>query len=307
MARLPRIEGFAFAFCATALSLIAIDSACLALDAEPPPRLTFAAHAETVAERSLESLKASVLPQLVRVFEPYEDREVTFEAMPLTAVLDVIYGDAWRHEEELLFTCQDGYQPSVPVQRVLEHRAWIAFARPGASGFEIEKTESGTKKTVDLSPFYLVWENLDDAQIRQESDYGWPYQLVGVDLIRSADRFPGLTPPPDSSPEIQAGFRAYRVHCSKCHRLNGEGGSIGPELVSGSGLVRSRDPEWLRNWIEDPANIRPGTRMPPLNPALPDRAAVVDDLIAYLRAKAYESPVSGERAHEPAGTPSEAN
>jgi mono/diheme cytochrome c family protein len=260
----------------------------LAVPVESDAVLSFSARGEPVARHDLAWLKRNVEPGRVRVMEPYEQREVEFDALPLRELLDAVYGERWRSEEELLFTCRDGYEPSVPVRRVLEHRAWLAFARPDASGFEIDKLESGEHKPIDLSPFYLVWENLDDPLMLQESDYGWPYQLVAIDLIRSADRFPGLAPPDGASPEVVAGFRAYRVHCSKCHQLNGEGGHIGPELNATVNPVEYREAGWLRGWITDPGRINPGSRMPPLNPALPDRDRVVDEIIAYLRAKADE-------------------
>ena len=61
---------------------------------------------------------------------------------------------------------------------------------------------------------------------------------------------------------MQAGFRAFRVHCSKCHRLNGEGGTIGPELNLGANPVEYRSREWLHGWIDDPAGTRPGSAAP---------------------------------------------
>jgi mono/diheme cytochrome c family protein len=209
---------------------------------------------------------------------------VTFRALPFAKVLDAVYSPSWREEEEVLFTCRDGYQPTVPVRRILEHRAWLAYDRVGAESFGIRKRESGEHKWIDLGPFYLVWENLDDPKIRLESDYGWPYQLVGVDLIRAADRYPDLTPPEGSSREVLDGFAAFRVHCSKCHALNGEGGSIGPELNAPASPLALRDRAWLRTWIEDPSRIRPDARMPALNPDLPDREHTVDSILAYLDA-----------------------
>lgn len=246
--------------------------------------LAFARRGEPVTTRSLAALRQAVEPGRVHVLEPYEEGEATFQALPLAPLLDAVYGPGWRDEEELLFTCIDGYQPSVPVARVLAHRPWLAFDRLDAKSFAIRKRESGVVKNVELGPFYLVWENLDDPLIRLESDYGWPYQLVGIDLIRAADRFPGLAPPSGASQQVRAGFDAYRVHCSKCHALNGEGGSIGPELNAPAHPLADRDPAWLRAWITEPERIRPNTRMEPLNPKLPDRERVVDEIVAYLQA-----------------------
>lgn len=257
--------------------------------------LAFSRHAEPVASHSLGWLREAVPPATVRVHEPYEAREIAFSALPFDRVLDAVYTPSWRDEEELLFTCRDGYQPMIPVKRVLSHRAWLAFDRVDPGGFTIRKRESGEVKRIDLGPFYLVWENLEDAQIRQEADYGWPYQLVGVDLIRSLDRFPRMAPPPGASAQALAGFAAYRVHCSKCHKLNGEGGSLGPELNGAVSPLKYRDPAWLRTWIEDPSRVRPGARMPPLNPSLPDRARTVDEILAYLEAVVDAGPDAGGR------------
>lgn len=285
--RIRRIARVGCALCPSArvalvaLCVVAADSA---LGEPAGAELAFARHSRPVASLSLESLRQSVEPAAVRVVEPYESREVEFMALPFDLVLDAVYTDTWRSEEEILFTCRDGYRPTIPVERVLSHRAWLAFERTGRADFAIQKRESGALKRVELGPFYLVWENLDDPQMRQEADYGWPYQLVAVDLIRSRERFPEMMPPPDSPPEVEAGFAAFRIHCSKCHKVNGEGGGIGPELVAAASPLAVRDPDWLRTWIEDPSRIRSDARMPALNPDLPDRARIVDEILAYLGA-----------------------
>ena len=249
-----------------------------------PVRLHFALHSEAVAVRDLDELRRAVAPRTIRVFDPYEEREVAFEAFPLDAVLDAVYSPSWRTREELLLSCSDGYQPIVPVGRVLAHAAWLAFDRVDEPGFSILKLESGSRRRIDLSPFYLVWENLDDPQLRVEGDYGWPYQLVAIDLIRSQDRFPNMLPPAGASPEARSGFASFRIHCSRCHAINGDGGNVGPELNGPLRPAEYRDSSWLERWIDDPSRMQPTARMPRLNPALPDRRQTIADIVAYLRA-----------------------
>lgn len=252
------------------------------------PELRFKRAGTTVATHSLDELRASLAPEDVRVREPYEEREVTFAALPFGEVLDHVYTPDWRNQPArlLLFTCRDGYQPTLPVQRVLSHRAWLAFERRDAEGFWISKFESGRRQRVDLSPFYLIWDNLEDPQVRMDGDYGWPYQLVGIDLVRAEDHFRRMAPPVDAPDDVRAGFAAFQAHCSRCHKVNGEGGAIGPELNRVVSPVEYRRRDWLERWIASPNEMRPGTRMPPLNPALPDRDATIEQIVTYLEAMA---------------------
>jgi cytochrome c2 len=248
------------------------------------PALAFRSYGKPVATRGIAALEKAAAAQSVRVFEPYEQREIPMRALPFDRVLDAVYGNAWRSAEELLFTCLDGYQPTVPVARVLEHHAFLAFARDDAPKFTLRKLESGRWQEIPAGPFYLVWENLSDTQVRREGDYAWPYQLTGVELIRARDHFPHMAPPADASPTVQQGFAAFRIHCSRCHTVNGDGGKIGPELNRVEAPAGRRDAKWLHDWIDDPSRLSPGTRMERLNPALANREPVIASIIAYLQA-----------------------
>jgi mono/diheme cytochrome c family protein len=231
---------------------------------------------------TLGDLTQHIEPRRLVVLEPYEHEQVAFTALPLEQVLDEAYGPSWRTHEAILFTCLDGYEPTIPVRRVLEHRAFLAIDRPGDAGFTVLKDEEGTSKRIDLGPFYVVWENLDNARVRNEGDYGWPYQVVRIDLVSFRSRFREMAPPPKAGEEIAAGFDAFVAHCSKCHTINGHGGAIGPELNYPASPTEYMKDEWLRKWIDDPTSMRRAPRMPPLNRELPDRARIIDEIVAYL-------------------------
>lgn len=267
-----------------ASSLASADLAAADPRETPPQSIQFSLRGEPIASHDLAGLQAKISTQKARVFEPYEARETSFLGLPFDAVLDAVYGPSWRQEEEVLFTCSDGYQPSIPVQRLDDHRAWLAFDRPGDQGFSILKVESGRRQRIELAPYYLVWENLQDNEVRLAGDYGWPYQLIAIDLIRAQDRYPHMTPLEETSEDVLAGFAAFRVHCSRCHAINGEGGSIGPDLNIPKSPVEYRSVEWLTRWIDDPASIRPETRMPRFNPALAERKQVIEQIIQYMGA-----------------------
>lgn len=257
---------------------------------EPPTALKFLRHTQATGELRLSELREMPAARTIRVFEPYEEREVAFHAVPLPDVLDAAYSSSWREEEELLFTCLDGYQPGIPVARVLAHSAWLAFGRADQDDFAVWKHESGRRQWIPLAPLYLVWENLSNAQLRDDGDYGWPYQLTAIDLVRTRDRFPNMLPPEGASRRAQAGFREFRAHCSRCHRINGDGGTIGQELNDPVSPLDYRDSDWLARWISDPRAVNPETRMPPLNLALADRERVIRDILEYLETMAAARP-----------------
>lgn len=261
-----------------------------------PTRLSFLLRGEVQSVRVLDELEKIVVPSVLRVFEPYEEGPAEFRVLPFNAVLDAVYGAGWREQEEVLLTCADGYQPAFPVRRLLDHKAWLAFDRVDGPEFSILKLESGKRRRVDLSPYYLIWDNYNDAELRRQGDYGWPYQLIGIDLIRASDRFPKMTPAPGASSQVLAGFTSFRVHCTRCHAINGEGGSIGPELNVPRNPVEYRDPSWLRQWIADPSSLLASARMPALNKHLVDRDRVIDDILAYLGA------ISQQKVQPPAAT-----
>jgi ubiquinol-cytochrome c reductase cytochrome b subunit len=78
---------------------------------------------------------------------------------------------------------------------------------------------------------------------------------------------------------LERGARIYREQgCAGCHRLAGEGGESGPALDQ-VGRRRKYDVDGTIRHIQDPAEIVPGSTMPPYK-HVPE--AYLRDLIAYL-------------------------
>lgn len=246
------------------------------------PVLTFQDGSRDVTLRTVPQMTRRLETQIVEVFEPHQRTTMTFRAFPLSAVLDDAYGPTWRNREAIVFGCLDGYEPTIPVRRILEHSAFLAVERPDEPAFTITEVQNGTERTVQLGPFYIIWENLRDAQIRAEDDYGWPYQVTRLDLVSFRSRFGEMVPKADASEDTWSGFEAFVIHCSRCHAINGHGGSVGPELNYPANPTEYMKPDWLRKWIDDPTNVRLAPQMPPLNPSLPKRQDVIEAVVAYL-------------------------
>ena len=226
----------------------------------------------------------------VRVHEPYEDRGVTFLALPLEELLDERFGEDWREADEVLFICADGYRAGVPVRRLLAHRPHLAFERVGAE-FAIDRSIGGVVRHVPLAPAYLIWERppareSDGLQEMREASLEWPYQIVRVELASLADRYARITPEAPASAEVTRGFEEFRRYCVRCHAINGQGGELGPELNYPASVTEYMREEWLLRFILEPTSVRHGTAMPGLPAGLPDREARARDVVAYLEAMA---------------------
>lgn len=78
------------------------------------------------------------------------------------------------------------------------------------------------------------------------------------------------------SQPLSKGELVYKNYaCSACHMINQIGGKIGPDL-SWVGTRHSR--EWLKNWITNPQQLKPGTMMPKYSFSPSD----LENLLDYL-------------------------
>ena len=103
--------------------------------------------------------------------------------------------------------------------------------------------------------------------------------------------------PPDSP--AWTGFAVFRAECVACHAINGEGGTIGPELNLPLSIVEYRPAAQLKRFIRDPAQFRYSSM--PANPHL--TPAQLDGLIAYFTAMQRAQARSPSRATRAVSTP----
>jgi mono/diheme cytochrome c family protein len=155
----------------------------------------------------------------------------------------------------VLFTCVDGYQPVLPMDRFNRYVGYLAYRRLDQEEFKVQNRFQG-ESDVPLGPFYLVWDNLHSNDLRAEGASGWPYQVVGIDLVNFADRFPRLSPPETASVKAKKGFIAFRENCMACHTINGEGSNKAPELNYPMSVTEYLSDEWIRKWMMDPQSVR---------------------------------------------------
>jgi len=249
-----------------------------------PASLEFRVHGERLASVPLATLVRACGERTIEVDDPYHGRGMRYRAVPLRCALDQGFaargGAASLGGESLLLRARDGYARSAPGSQLGEPNAFLAFGEPG-----LEEPGSGRprfsridRRQVDPAPFYLVWTGVEKDGAHA---HPWPYQLVTVEIARFEDAFPHTVP--RDLPKADAGWRGYslfQASCSACHAINGEGGTVGPDLNVPKSIVEYRPVPQIRAYVRDPQATR-YTSMP-AHPQLSD--ADLDALIAYFEA-----------------------
>jgi mono/diheme cytochrome c family protein len=86
--------------------------------------------------------------------------------------------------------------------------------------------------------------------------------------------------------QIAYGLTLYRQEgCFTCHRLDGEGNPVGPDLTTEG--TRGRSDDWLIGHFKDPAKYTPGSVMPPFANLTDDQ---LQALTAFLQAQKGQNP-----------------
>ncbi len=253
----------------------------------PKHELEFRLHGIPQSRISADLLK-SLLKQekMVKVYEPHMGVEREYVGFEMSLILEKMYGADLNKAEEVLFTCVDGYQPSIPLSRFKKFTAYLVYKLKNGSEFVVDNKAQGEKK-VQLGPYYLVWDNIKHPELRDLAPDTWPYQIAKIDLVNFEQRFSKMSPFKKSSPQVKRGFLAFRQHCMNCHAINGEGGQKGFELNYPVSVTEMFKEEWLRKWILNPTSIRYNTTMPALplrDEFYKDQGQLLNDIVAYLKA-----------------------
>jgi mono/diheme cytochrome c family protein len=229
----------------------------------------------------LAALRAGCNVTLVEVAEdPYYARPKRFRACPLAEVLALGFGAPASHlsGENFFLRARDGYVKPASGERMLEPGGYVAFADADRADSGDSGWEPIDRRQVDPGPFYLVWAGAGQSDLHR---YPWPYQLVAIEIAPFESRYPHTVPrgEPKSSAAWQ-GFEVFSRECIACHAINGEGGTVGPELNLPRSIVEYRPADQIRAFVRDPETFR-YTSMPAHRHL---SAAQLDALIAYFEA-----------------------
>lgn len=248
---------------------------CLALCALPvlASPLTVQRRGKPAQSWTLESLKKSFGHRVV------EAKGQLYQAVPLQPLLRQTYGKALGDDDvTYMMVCSDGYRSPVRATDLVKHPAFLAYASADKHPFRMEGKP--------LGPFFLVWDTKRNPERSHEAP--WPFQITSLERTSFSDLYGRTLPPPRASAQVLHGFTLFRRHCLSCHQVNGQGGAMAIDLNSPQSVTEYIRPEYLKRIISNPQKVRGRATMPGLDPTLPNRQQAIDDIVAYLRAKAAQ-------------------
>jgi mono/diheme cytochrome c family protein len=250
--------------------------------AQKADKVEFEKEGEVINAFSISDLRSLAPEQSLKVFETHERQNRVYRVVPVRAVFEKVFGKDWEKAQEIVFTSLDGFQPSIPVKKFLEHGAYFAFASEDDAPFTLTN-KLQNKEIVPLGPVYLVWDNIGSKELLEAGAMDMPYQIKSIDL-KIETTFPNMIPPTGSLEQVQRGFEHFRRYCAACHTINGDGGGKAPELNYPVSVAEYIKPDHLKRWILEPQGIRYNTPMPALGEEISNREKVADEIIAYLKA-----------------------
>jgi cytochrome c2 len=253
----------------------------------PSPALHVELAGRPVKRLRVGEIARQVNASRVTIEDPHERRPITYEAFQLAPLLDTLASSPVG-KTDLLFRCADGYEARIPEATWRQHgkHAYLAFRIPGRRSFRVTDVRNGGKQ-VSLAPYYLIWDNRSEPALHQLPGHHWPYQVTTITTGTPSKRRAAIRPPSNAPASALRGFELFRRHCIACHAINGEGGSLGPELNYPVSVIQYFDRDWLARWIRDPKQIRFGSTMPSLaalGVSEDESSRAITDLVAYLEA-----------------------
>jgi mono/diheme cytochrome c family protein len=209
--------------------------------------------------------------------DPVFHRAKTYDGVPLKALLETYTTLRTLDvaQTQLVFECEDGYNPSMPLQMVLSRDAWLAVRDHDAPSGQNWTAATKNGETKVVAPFYMVYTNVPAKQ----HDYKWPYNLVRMSLVATSKELGAIYPHDDDT--VVKGFGLFQKNCGTCHALNKVGGKMGPELNYPKSIVEYwRSTDDIKAFVKNPASYRHDCKMPAIT-YLADKE--LDEIIRYLQ------------------------
>jgi cytochrome c2 len=208
--------------------------------------------------------------------DPVYHKNKRFNALPLKDILEKYSSIKRMNAADLkvVFECEDGYKPEMPLEILLSAKAFLAVSDVDAlkgRDWEILLKNGQESK---MEPFYVVYEGVSG----DDESYKWPYNLVKIHLAPLHENDEALKPKNKST---LAGYEIFKNRCQTCHAINKIGGKMGPELNYPKSVTEYWKTDDLKSFIQNPASYRYNVKMPTLG-IKPEEATAVVKYLSYM-------------------------
>lgn len=244
--------------------------------------ITFSIDDKPIRSKAVKTLVAELPQKRITSHDPYYEAKKEFFAVPAASLLKAGFDLTERQIHDATFSLEatDGYQVEIPGESLSESRAYFAYQDARGAWEPI-----GSKKA-NPGPLYLVWSGKQPAH---DGKHPRPWGVVRIRKLEG-DRFEHIRPPEGFGEDRSAeqGYELFSSRCLRCHSINREGGSVGPELNVPRNILEYRDREQLAAFIENPQSFRYSAM-----PAHPDLGKQdLKNILDYLA-------LMGQHQHDP--------
>jgi hypothetical protein len=220
-------------------------------------------------------------PVEIEVVEPHlaegkNQPHAVYIGYPVEKVFPAIFGNQWKTAAaHIEFRALDGYVSRIPTERFDQYHAYLVFAKRDSREFKVNNLMQH-ERDVALAPYYLVWDNIHHPDLINEGGTYWPYQVNEILMSKITEQSLATAEKSRDALELEK-------YCLSCHQVNGLGGNKSPfDLAEQTKILGE---EKFLAWVLKPTSIRPDTKMPAINEAMPEaeRRALALRLFAYLK------------------------
>ncbi len=213
------------------------------------------------------------LQEIIVEDDPVYHKRKRYLATPFLPILKAQEGFAEINvtNTKIVFECEDGYKPEMPLEKFLTKPSFIAqkdLDAPKGSDWEQIMKDGHQMKT---EPFYIIYEGVNST----EHDFKWPYNLIKIHLEPLHQNDNELVP---KNENFMAGYKIFVNQCQVCHAINNIGGNMGPELNYPQSVTSYWKRASLVEFIMNPASFRANVKMP--KPSI--NKTQTEQIVAYL-------------------------
>lgn len=229
-------------------------------------------------DRTLKELKNVIKSKKVEVYNLYSRSFDYYDALPMNDIFDYVYGEKnWQKKPYIKVTATDKYTPIIELYKFQKRKAYLAYKKSNNTPFST--MDIYKEKLINLSPFYLIWEEnyKKDAALRKDH---WPYQVLGFSFEEDPPK--SIQPDKNASKDVVWGYKNFIKQCIACHQVNGIGSEKAGEILSNK-LVRKRTDLWLKKFISNPRKVNPYSKMEKFPIRIDIRKKRITDIVKYLR------------------------